>query len=229
MKNIFYILFLSFAVSSASIACYDEKVSDKQNFDNCLLVAEQGDSDEQNDIGAMYEAGQGVSQDYQKAAYWYAKSANQGNFTAQSNLGTLYVIGEKKDYQQAIYWYRKAAAQGYAAAQDNLGVMYTNGEGTRQNYHTAVKWYIKSAAQNYTLAQFNLALMYYEGLGVDKSIEMSYIWNTIAEYNGNDQASKSRMLDEKKLSPSQIELAKEKADSMYYKIKDGKYFGERRI
>lgn len=182
-------------------------------------------------LAELYSRGLGVPKDQQKAIELFERASKQDFTDATFALAVIYKYGNgvKSNATKSLDLFTIAAEKGMAAAQYNLGVMFTNGEGTRQNYHTAVKWYTKSAAQNYTLAQFNLALMYYEGLGVDKSIEMSYIWNTIAEYNGNDQASKSRMLDEKKLSPSQIELAKEKADSMYYKIKDGKYFGERRI
>jgi len=182
-------------------------------------------------LAELYSRGLGVPKDQQKAIELYKNAASKDFIDATFALGVIYKDGKgvKVNLAKSLDLFTTAAEKGMAAAQYNLGVMYTNGEGTRKNYHTAVKWYIKAASQNYTLAQFNLALMYYEGLGVDKSIEMSYIWNTIAEYNGNDQASKSRKLDEKKLSPSQIEIAKEKADSMYYKIKDGKYIGERRI
>lgn len=107
--------------------------------------------------------------------------------------------------------------------------MYANGDGVSQNYKTARKWYEKAAANNYTLAQFNLALLHFEGLGMPKNIEMSYIWNTIAEYNGNMQASHSRKLDERTMLPKEIQEAKEKADAIYTKILAGTYAGEGRL
>jgi len=182
-------------------------------------------------LAELYSRGLGVPKDQQKAIQLYQDASAKDFTDATFALAVIYKEGKgvKANVSKSLDLFTLAAEKGMSAAQYNLGVMYTNGEGTRKNYHTAVKWYVKSASQNYTLAQFNLALMYYEGLGVDKSIEMSYIWNTIAEYNGNKQASQSRMLDEKKLSPSQIELAKDKASNMYYKIKEGKYNGGRRI
>ena len=52
--------------------------------------------------------------------------AEQGNATAQSNLGVMYYNGKGviQDYAEAFKWYRLAAEQGYATAQSNLGVMY---------------------------------------------------------------------------------------------------------
>ncbi|WP_091980048.1 tetratricopeptide repeat protein [Pseudoalteromonas denitrificans] len=182
-------------------------------------------------LAELYSRGLGIAKNQQKAIELYQKAAAQDFPDAIFSLAVIYKEGEgvKVNLPKSLDLFTLAADKGMAAAQYNLGVMYTNGEGTRRNYHAAVKWYTKAASQNYTLAQFNLALMYFEGLGVDKSIEMSYIWNTIAEYNGNKQASHSRKLDEKKLSPSQIELSKEKADEMYYKIQEGKFIGNRRI
>ena len=57
------------------------------------------------------------------------KPKDQGNATAQLNLGLRYGRGEgvAQDYTQARFWYRKAADQGNALAQGNLGVMYSRG------------------------------------------------------------------------------------------------------
>jgi uncharacterized protein len=54
--------------------------------------------------------------------------ADQGNATAQFNLGYLYDMsrGVPKDDAQAMKWYRLAADQDNADTQFNLGVMYAN-------------------------------------------------------------------------------------------------------
>ena len=48
--------------------------------------------------------------------------AEQGNVAAQSEIGTMYAVGEEvvRDYVQAAYWYRQAADQGDADARDKL-------------------------------------------------------------------------------------------------------------
>jgi TPR repeat protein len=65
--------------------------------------AAQGDADAQNNLGTLYEKGQGVSQDYTKARQWFEKAAAQGSVAAQNNLGVLYASGQgvPQDYATA--------------------------------------------------------------------------------------------------------------------------------
>ena len=84
-----------------------------------------GDASAQFNIGVMYYEGQGVQQDYNQAAGWYGKAAEQGDAKAQTNLGMMYEKGQgvPQGYSQAVAWYRKAAEQGSLVAQYNLGVI----------------------------------------------------------------------------------------------------------
>ena len=77
--------------------------------------------------------------------------AEQGNASAQFNLGKMYEFGQgvPQDDAKAVEWYRKAAEQGYASAQKNLGVMYEFGQGVPQDDTKAVEWYRKAAEQGY--------------------------------------------------------------------------------
>ena len=72
----------------------------------------------------MYEAGEGVPQDYAEAVRWYRKAADAGIAAAEYNLGRSYFTGHgvPQDYAEAFRWSRKAADSGHAAAQTNLGV-----------------------------------------------------------------------------------------------------------
>ena len=54
-----------------------------------LKKAEQGDADAQFNLGYLYESGRGVSQDYNEAAKWYRKAAEQGHEKAIRNLQLL--------------------------------------------------------------------------------------------------------------------------------------------
>ena len=80
-------------------------------------------ADDVNKGYAAYQAG-----DYAEALKWYRKAAEQGDASAQYNLGNGYRRGKgvTQDYAEAANWYRKAAEQGNAWAQSNLGVMYQN-------------------------------------------------------------------------------------------------------
>jgi len=68
----------------------------------------------QNNLGDCYYNGQGVEQDYQQAAIWYRKAAEQGYAWAQFNLATCYLDGQgvNSDWQKAAEWYEEAKVQG---------------------------------------------------------------------------------------------------------------------
>ena len=121
----------------------------KQAFHLLQPLAQQGDAMAQNNLGAMYNNGQGVVQSYQQAMAWYQKAANHGDAAGQHNLGAMYEKGQgiAQNYQQALAWYQKAANQGVAQAQNNLGAMYANGLGVAKNYQQAKAWWQKVLAQ----------------------------------------------------------------------------------
>ena len=77
-------------------------------------LAEQGNSRAQNNLGLMYDEGQGVLQDDAEAVKWYRVAAEQGNASAQLNLGLMYAEGQgvPQDYVQAHMWASLAAANG---------------------------------------------------------------------------------------------------------------------
>ena len=141
MRNLLLTMFLLLS-SYSTYACYDQRLSSKANFDNCLVNAQQGSSIAQTFLGAMYYGGNGVTQDYKQALKWHRKAAAQGVPRAQYNLALMYYGGKgvTQDYKQALKWSRKAAEQGKANAQYNLALMYASGKGVTQDSKQAVKW-----------------------------------------------------------------------------------------
>ena len=75
--------------------------------------------------------------------------AEQGNATAQNNLGVMYAKGQglPQNFAQAVVWYRKAADQGDAGAQFNLGGMYEDGQGVPKDYAQAHMWFSLAASR----------------------------------------------------------------------------------
>ena len=100
------------------------------------------------------------------------RRAEQGDSSAQYNLGVIYLNGKgvPQDYSEAVSWFRKAAEQGVAGAQYNLGLMYANGHGVPQDYQEAVSWFRKAAEQGKASAQHNLGVMYHNGQGVPQGL-----------------------------------------------------------
>merc|ERR1719502_1367352 len=67
----------------------------------------------------MLASGKGGITNPQAAVHLFRKAAQQGEATAQYNLGNMLFDGRgsAKDVFEATLWYRKAADQGYARAQ----------------------------------------------------------------------------------------------------------------
>lgn len=77
-------------------------------------LASGGNADAQATIGTMYDAGQGVVQDFDAAIRWWQLAAAQGHAQAQVNLGLIY--GVRQDFVRAYMWLSVAAAQHYPNA-----------------------------------------------------------------------------------------------------------------
>jgi hypothetical protein len=93
---------------------------------------------------AAYDRG-----DFATAMRLWRPLAEQGNVTAQYNLGVMYAKGRgvPQDDAEAVKWYRLAAEQGNVTAQYNLGVMYAKGRGVPQDYVQAYVWFDLAASR----------------------------------------------------------------------------------
>ena len=132
-------------------------------------------------------------------------AADQGDASAQFNLGVMYADG--RDYGEAAKWYRKAADQGNASAQFNLGVVYANGQGAPQDYGEAAKWYRKAADQGNASAQFNLGVVYANGQGAPQDYVLAYMWINLAAAASTDTEKKvaeARDSIASKMTPEQV-------------------------
>lgn len=117
-QRTFFIAMLAAAFIAGNAAAIPQEGSASCEKENCAallkqleLSAAKGDADAQFAIGAMYANGQGIPQDYQKAAAWYRKAAEQGHARAQYHIGAMYDIGQgvPQNYRLAAMWFRKAA------------------------------------------------------------------------------------------------------------------------
>jgi TPR repeat protein len=137
-------------------------------------------------LAQMYLGGQGISQNKDKAKYYFRLAFNWC-FTNQilndseiwTDLGWLYEYprGVEQYDEQAAYWYSKAAKQGNPNAQNLLGLMWKNGnckEG--ENFDEAYFWYRKAAEQGHAEAQTNLGLMWEYGDGVEQDNDEAVYW-----------------------------------------------------
>jgi uncharacterized protein len=107
-----------------------------------VSLAERGDPEAPAILGGMYQAGEGVPQDFKEAIKWYRRGADRGSRTAQHGLGLMYAggVGIRQDLAESARWFRRAAIQGDAESQLFLGLSYAAGNGVPENYSTAYMW-----------------------------------------------------------------------------------------
>ena len=128
-----------------------------------------------------------------EAVRWYRLAAEQGDATAQYNLGLMYATGEgvPEDHAEAAKWFRLAAEQGDAAHQRRLGFVYATGEGVPEDHAEAAKWYRLAAEQGDAAHQRRLGFVYATGEGVPEDHAEAAKWYRLAAEQGDAGAPAS--------------------------------------
>lgn len=112
-------------------------------------------------LGDIFDGGEVVACDEEKARYWYVKAAENGHPWAQFLLGTFYEEGEgvERDIEKAVCWFAKSAEQGNVFSSEKLGLMYQLGDGVDQDDKKAIYWYEKAAEQGSKTAKTMLKMI----------------------------------------------------------------------
>ncbi len=105
-------------------------------------LAEEGNANAQNNLGALYARGLGVKKNDVEAVRLYKLAAEQGNADGEANLAFQYEkgLGVDKDLTLAVSWYRKAAEQLQPTALFSMGLYYAYGVGVEKDKVEAFKW-----------------------------------------------------------------------------------------
>ena len=110
-----------------------------------LADGQAGNGRAYTDLGRMYEQGNGVDQDYDKALEFYRLSAEaeKPDFKGMRYAGLMYQdgIGVEQDYVEAASCFQVAAEAGDVSAAYFLGLLYEEGNGVDQSLEEAKKWY----------------------------------------------------------------------------------------
>ena len=131
-------------------------------------LAGQGDGQAMNNLGVLYDQGQGVEPDTGRALHWFAKAADAGNASGMSNYGRMLEQGRGMEANpgEAARWFDLAARMGQPEAQYNLGFLYEHGRGVPRDDAAAAAWYSRAAAQGQREALGRLGHFYRVGRGV---------------------------------------------------------------
>jgi hypothetical protein len=173
------------------------------------MPAENDLPNAQNNLGTAYYTGKGIHQDYQKAVYWWKKSAHQGYAEAQYNLGVAYYNGKGvlQNDLIAIQWFRKAADAGNAKAQYSLGFASLTGKGASRNLQQAVHWFRRAARQDLPEALYALGTIYANASNnPDSKIAAYLLLNRAAQIQ--TEAEEALKTLENEMTPEQIARAR---------------------
>ena len=82
-------------------------------------------------MGVFFLKGEGVEQDFRSAADWLQQAADQGQASAQRELGQLYRKGQgvQQDYLRAIKWFQSAGENGDKDGFNDLGLQLCRPQG----------------------------------------------------------------------------------------------------
>lgn len=153
-------------------------------------LANDGDSDSQAWIGAMYANGDGRTASNEKSFEWYLKAAKKGHAMAAANVGAALYMGNgvKKNIKDAIYWLEKSANAGDLNGIFNLAVLYGKGHvkgiSEEESFEKAAELYKKASERGHYPSQSRLGYLYSIGKGVVKDRVQAYLWLTLASQHG---------------------------------------------
>ena len=120
-----------------------------QAYKQFSLLAVNGDTSAQFQLGLMAHLGNGIPQNFLEARKWYERAAVSGDANSQNNLGVLYRdgLGTAPDAILAYKWFSLAAAQRNEEAINNLRMLrhnldrteIANGQNLAQQHYDMVK------------------------------------------------------------------------------------------
>lgn len=108
---------------------------------------------------------------FDKAIYWFTRSAELGNTYAMMELGDLYTngMGVEQDTQKGHDYYMKAAMAGNVDAMEVLADRYYGGFNTDCDYAAALMWYKRALRAGSETVTVQIGDIYETGgYGVEK-------------------------------------------------------------
>jgi hypothetical protein len=146
-----------------------------------------------NNIGGIYEGGEGLPANYVEASRWYSKAVAAGEPIAMVDLGWMYETGHgvAKDYAEARRLYELAAKAGVPSAMNNLGLLYLHGKGVARDYAEAHRLFEQGAALGEAAAMNGLGAIYNDGDGVRRNVTIARQWFEKAAALGDPQAKQN--------------------------------------
>ena len=106
-------------------------------------------------LAVMFAEGNGVEQDYKKAAQLLNDAAKAGSSDAELMLGLFYVQGDgvAQNPEKGFEFISAAAKKDNDVAMYYLGHLYASGIGVKQNFDTALEWMEKAKENGFPVKE----------------------------------------------------------------------------
>ncbi len=153
-------------------------------------LALEGNPEAQHDLATSYAIGTTIPQNFERAAFWYARSADAGIVNARYNLGVLTErgLGVGQDSEAAFEMFLEAANAGHPDAENAVGLAYMLGNGTDRDLVQAATWFQAASAQGNPRGAFHLGRLFEEGLDGAPDLTAAAGWYRVAAEAGDAQA-----------------------------------------
>lgn len=153
--------------------------------------ANAGNAEAQYQLGRMYDTGDKLERDRQKAVAWFTAAANQGHAESQYRLAIsyLYGIAVTKNVATGESWLTKAAQQNHPVAKEMLPIYMAN-RSANMSTSIALSWYLEKVANGDPEGQFGIGNMYENGWGINANITEAKKWLAAARTAGSGDAAR---------------------------------------
>jgi len=150
------LLFCTAILSPPASYC-EQNVLVDEFYQEIKLLAESGDAEAQYSLAMMFDFGDGVPRDGEKAVFWLRRAADQNLAGACYALGIKYESGStvRQSSTEAAAWYRLAALQDLPMAQFHLGRLHLPGSDLQPDPVQAYAWLTLAADHGYPEAPAN--------------------------------------------------------------------------
>jgi TPR repeat protein len=151
-----------------------------------LDAADRQHTGAMNDLGAVFEYGQGVPKNLLTAIDWYERAAELGHTGAMTHLGALNESGAEipQDLGNARRWYEKAAMLGDAVSMSSLANLLKRAG----DLPAAVNWYRNAAERGRASAMTSLGELSEAGAGLARDYGAARKWYARAADLGDADA-----------------------------------------
>jgi len=153
--------------------------------------ANAGNLEAQYQLGRMYDIGDKLERDPQKAITWYTSAANQGYDEAQYRLALVYLygLGTTRNLSKGEELLTKAAKQNHPVAKEMLPIYLANRSGNTTT-SIALSWYLEKIATGNSEGNFGVGYMYENGWGLNPNESEAKKWYAVARMAGSGDAAK---------------------------------------